>query len=69
MRQSVVKVGHQITFTIIILITFLCRCRSDEEVREMKDVYMDNMLMANNGSENNLDDCPIVIRFRKELSC
>jgi len=40
------------------------RCRSDEEVREMKDVYMANLMRNNNGSENSLADCPIVIRFR-----
>jgi len=40
------------------------RCRSDQQVREMKDVYMANLMRNNNGSENSLDDCPIVIRFR-----
>merc|ERR1719210_1277356 len=40
------------------------RCRSDEEVREMKDLYMANLLSANNGTEISLDECPIVIRFR-----
>ena len=34
----------------------------------MKDVYMANLMRNNNGSENSLDDCPIVIRFRKESS-
>ena len=34
----------------------------------MKDVYMANLMSNNNGSDNSLDDCPIVIRFRKELS-
>jgi len=40
------------------------RCRGDQQVREMKDVYMANLMSNNNGSDNILDDCPIVIRFR-----
>jgi len=40
------------------------RCQSDQQVREMKDLYMANLMRNNNGSENSLDDCPIVIRFR-----
>ena len=31
----------------------------------MKDLYMTNLMNNNNGSENSLDDCPIVMRFRK----
>ena len=31
----------------------------------MKDVYMANLLSKNNDTEINLDDCPVVVRFRK----
>ena len=33
----------------------------------MKDVYMANLLSKNNDTEINLDDCPVVVRFRKAL--
>ena len=36
------------------------------KVRVMKDVYLANLMRNNNGSENSLVDCPIVIRFRQE---
>jgi len=40
------------------------RCRSDEEVRTMKDNMMASLMRKNSGSEDSLADCPIVIRFR-----
>ena len=30
---------------------------------------MTNLMNNNNGSENSLDDCPIVMRFRKKTIC
>ena len=35
----------------------------------MKDNMMASLMRKNSGSEDSLADCPIVIRFRKELFC
>ena len=54
------------TMMLMMMMMMMMMMMTIVKVRVMKDVYLANLMRNNNGSENSLVDCPIVIRFRQE---